>query len=243
MNPTRTLATAGRVLRQLVGDPRTMVLLLGVPAGLLALLGWVYEFSGLYDRVGAVLLAIFPFTVMFVVTSVATLRERQSGTLERLLTTPLRRGELLAGYALAFGVMTVFQTAVTAAVAVLVGLSFAGPWWALLLVALTASSLGTALGLLASAFARTEFQAVQFMPAFVLPQVLLCGLIVPREALPRVLELVSTALPLSHAVEAVTVVRDQARMGADLAEPLAVLAGMALAALALATVTLPRRTP
>lgn len=242
MNAVRTLATARRVLRQLVGDKRTMALLVVVPAALLALLGWVFDFSGVYDRIGPVLLPIFPFVVMFIVTSIATLRERQSGTLERLLTTPLARLDLLAGYALAFLVMTVLQITATSLVAWWVGLEVAGPWWALVVVALASSFLGTALGLLASAFARTEFQAVQFMPAFVLPQFLLCGLLVPREALPSVLEWVSDVLPLSYAVDAVAAVRDQAEVGADLWQPLAVLMGFAVVALVGAALTLPRRT-
>ncbi len=242
MSARRTWATARRVLRQLVGDKRTMALLVVVPAMLLALLGWVFDFSGVYERIGPVLLPIFPFVVMFIVTSIATLRERQSGTLERLLTTPLARMDLLAGYALAFGVMTVLQIAATSLVARWVGLEVAGPWWALVLVALVSSFLGTALGLLASAFARTEFQAVQFMPAFVLPQFLLCGLLVPRDRLPQVLEWVSNVLPLSYAVDAIEHVRDSAELGGDLWWPLAVLLGFAVVALVGAALTLPRRT-
>ncbi|WP_238138148.1 ABC transporter permease [Kytococcus schroeteri] len=136
MSPRRTLATAVRVLRQLAGDPRTVALLVVVPAALLALLGWVFDFSGAYDRIGPVLLPVFPFVVMFIVTSVATLGERQSGTLERLLTTPMARVDLLGGYALAFTVMTVLQIAATSLVAWWVGLKVAGPWWALVLGAL-----------------------------------------------------------------------------------------------------------
>lgn len=242
MSPRRTLATAVRVLRQLAGDPRTVALLVVVPAALLALLGWVFDFSGAYDRIGPVLLPVFPFVVMFIVTSVATLGERQSGTLERLLTTPMARVDLLGGYALAFTVMTVLQIAATSLVAWWVGLKVAGPWWALVLVALVSSFLGTALGLLASAFARTEFQAVQFMPAFVLPQFLLCGLLVPRDRLPRGLELVSDVLPLSYAVDAVQHVRDHTDLGADLWRPMWVLLAFAVMALVGAALTVPRRT-
>ncbi|WP_462416940.1 ABC transporter permease [Kytococcus sp. Marseille-QA3725] len=242
MNPRRTLATTVRVLRQLLGDPRTIALIVVVPATLLALLGWVYDFTGAYERIGPVLLPIFPFTVMFIVTSIATLRERQSGTLERLLTTPMARLDLLGGYALAFGAMTVLQIVATSLVAWWVGLEVAAPWWQLVLVALVSSFLGNALGLLASAFARTEFQAVQFMPAFVLPQFLLCGLLVPRDRLPGVLEGISDVLPLSYAVDAVQQVRDVADPGADLWRPVAVLLAYAVVALVGAALTLPRRT-
>ena len=146
---------------------------------LLGLLAWVYsDTPQVFDRIGPSLLGVFPFVVMFIVTSIATLRERTSGTLERLLTTPLGKGDLMLGYALAFGAMAVVQALVATAFAVWVcGLDIAGPLWLLVVIALADALLGTALGLLASGFARTEFQAVQFMPAFVLPQFLLCGLL------------------------------------------------------------------
>lgn len=236
-------ATAVRVLRQVRHDPRTVGLVVVVPSVLVALMAWVYSGTGVFDRVGAPMLALFPFTVMFLVTSLTTLRERQSGTLERLLTTPLRRHELIGGYALAFGLLAAVQAVVATTVAQLVGLDVAGPWWALLAVAVLISVLGTALGLLASAFAATELQAVQFMPAFVLPQLLLCGLLRPREDLPAGLRELSSLLPLSHAVDAVTVIAVQPDVGRDLLEPVLVVLGFTVAALVAGSLTLRRRTP
>ncbi len=236
-------ATAVRVLRQVRHDPRTVGLVVVVPSVLVALMAWVYSGTDVFDRVGAPMLALFPFTVMFLVTSLTTLRERQSGTLERLLTTPLRRHELIGGYALAFGLLAAVQAVVATTVAQLVGLDVAGPWWALLGVAVLISVLGTALGLLASAFATTELQAVQFMPAFVLPQLLLCGLLRPREDLPAGLRELSSLLPLSHAVDAVTVIAVQPDVGRDLLEPVLVVLGFTVAALVAGSLTLRRRTP
>src|SRR5918999_3104575 len=149
------------------------------------------DLGPIFDRIGPALVALFPFIVMFLVTSVTTLRERSSGTLERLLAMPMGKLDFLLGYALAFGSIAAVQSALAVAVSVgLLGLDVNGPVWLLGVVAIVDAVLGTALGLLVSAFATTEFQAVQFMPAFVLPQILLCGLFVPREAMPRVLELV-----------------------------------------------------
>ena len=204
MSPTRTAATTRRVVDQLRRDPRTVALLLVVPLALLWLLELVFDAQpATFDRIGPALLGVFPFVVMFLVTSIATLRERTTGTLERLLTTPLGKGDLMLGYALAFGTMAVVQAAVATGFAVWVcGLDILGPLWLLVLIALFDALLGTALGLLASGFARTEFQAVQFMPAFVLPQFLLCGLLIPRDQLPPVLEAISNVLPLSYAVDA-----------------------------------------
>lgn len=244
MSARLTLVTAGRVLRQVTRDRRTLALLLVLPVVLMALLAWIYVDGPLFERIGPVLVTVFPFVIMFVVTSVATLRERTSGTLERLLTTPLGKGDLVTGYALAFGLIAVVQGVIVTSVCVwLLGLDTAGsPAW-LILVVVASGVLGTALGLFASAFAATEFQAVQLMPATVLPQFLLCGLLVPRDQLPRALELVSDVLPLSHVVDAATSVAAQAKPLSDLMLPLVVIAGWTVLALVLGSLTLRRRTP
>ncbi|MDN5717093.1 MAG: ABC transporter permease [Janibacter sp.] len=244
MNPRLTVVTAGRVLRQVLRDRRTLALMLVVPVVLMCLLAWIYADGPLFERVGPTLLTVFPFVVMFVVTSVATLRERTSGTLERLLTTPMGKGDLVLGYALAFGLLAVVQGVLVTTVSVwLLGLDTAASSVWLVLVVVASGVLGTSLGLLASAFAATEFQAVQLMPATVLPQFLLCGLLVPRDQLPRALELVSDVLPLSYVVDAATAVAGQVQPRADLATPLLVIAGWILVALVLGSLTLRRRTP
>ena len=243
MNLHRTVVTAGRVLAQLRADHRTIALMLVVPCVLVGLLAWIFQDTPVFDGLGAPLLGVFPFVVMFIVTSVATLRERTSGTLERLLTTPMGKGDFMLGYALAFGVMAVLQALVATAFAVWVcGLDVAGPLWQLVVVAVLDAVLGSALGLLASGFARTEFQAVQFMPALVLPQFLLCGLLVARDRLPDVLHVVSDVLPLSYAVDAMKVVTTSSSPGRDVAADAAVIVGWVVASLVLGSLTLRRRT-
>ncbi len=183
MSAARTLATAERVLRQLRHDRRTLALVFVVPPFLLTLFRYVFDGQPeTFDRVGGPLVGIFPFTSMFLVTSIAMLRERTSGTLERLMSMPIAKGDLLGGYGLAFAAVAAVQASITSAVAFgLLGLDTAGPIWAVVLIAVANALLGMALGLFLSAFATTEFQAVQFMPAVVIPQILLCGLLVPRE--------------------------------------------------------------
>jgi ABC-2 type transport system permease protein len=245
MNPRITLAVAGRVLTQVRRDHRTLAMLLVVPCVLISLLWWMFDDlpGGLFDRFGPALLAMFPFIVMFLVTSVTTLRERSSGTLERLLAMPMGKLDFLLGYALAFGLLAAVQAALAVGVSVgLLGLDVNGPVWLLGLVAVVDAVLGTALGLLVSAFATTEFQAVQFMPAFVLPQILLCGLFVPRDAMPGVLGAISNALPLSYAVDAMQELVGRADQG-EVWRSVAVVAVFAVAALALGAATLRRRTP
>jgi ABC-2 type transport system permease protein len=244
MNPRLTLATAGRVLRQIRHDPRTIGLLVVVPCVLLGLLAWIYANTPVFDQIGAPLLGVFPFVVMFLVTSIATLRERRTGTLERLLTLPLGKGDLLGGYALAFGALAALQAVVATGFALgLLGLDVAGNSWLLLLVAVVNSVLGTALGLFLSAFAATEFQAVQFLPAFVLPQFLLCGLLVPRDQLPTALHALSAVLPLSYAVDAMRTITTDAAGTASVLRDLAIVLVFAVAALAGGAATLRRRTP
>lgn len=244
MTAIRTLATAGRVLRQLQHDPRSVALVLLAPGLLVGLFAWLLdEQPGAFDQYGGPILALFPFILMFVITSVTTLRERRSGTLERLLTTPLGKGDFIVGYAIAFGAVAVVQAVLTVSFAVLVcGLAVAGPVWQLGVVAVLNALLGTGLGLLASAFARTEFQAVQFMPILVFPQILLGGLLMPRERMPEVLQAISDWLPLSYAIDAVNAVT-AGDEGWPLGGPLIVVGAVTIAALGLAALTLRRRTP
>ena len=243
MTPRITTAVALRVLTQLRRDPRTLVMLLILPCLLMSLLWWMFEETGQgFDPLGPALLALFPFIVMFLVTSVTTLRERSSGTLERLLTMPMSKADFLAGYAIAFGLVAAAQSVLAVTLCVwLLDLRVEGPVSLLVVVAVADAVLGAALGLFVSAFARTEFQAVQFMPAVVFPQILLCGLFVPRPLLPGVLEAVSEVLPLSYAVDAMqSVATDSSASGVW--NDVAVVLVFAAAALALGAATLRRRT-
>jgi ABC-2 type transport system permease protein len=245
MSPRITLATAARILRQLRHDRRTVALLMVVPALLLAVLFFMYDGAGgVFDRVALIMLGIFPFVIMFLVTSIAMLRERTSGTLERLLTTPLGKLDLLFGYGLAFSLAAVVQGAVATGVAYwLLGLDTTGNAGLVVLIAVVNAVLGVALGLLCSAFARTEFQAVQFLPVVVVPQILLCGLFVPRGQMAGWLQAISDALPLTYAVEALIQVGRFAEATATMWRDVVVVAGAAVVALVLAAATLRRRTP
>ncbi|MFC8230493.1 ABC transporter permease [Streptomyces sp. NPDC057287] len=244
LSPARTLATSGRVLRQLRHDPRTIALLLIVPVLMITLLRYVFDGDPrTFDSIGASLLGIFPLITMFLVTSIATLRERTSGTLERLLAMPLGKGDLIAGYALAFGAVAVAQSVLATAMSVWVlGLDVVGSPWLLLLVALLDALLGTALGLFVSAFAASEFQAVQFMPAVIFPQLVLCGLFTPRDQMQPVLEAVSDVLPMSYAVDGMNQVLAHTDITADFYRDILIVAGSALLVLCLGAATLRRRT-
>ena len=245
MSAARTLATAERVLRQLRHDRRTLALVFVVPPFLLTLFRYVFDGQPeTFDRVGGPLVGIFPFTSMFLVTSIAMLRERTSGTLERLMSMPIARGDLLGGYGLAFAAVAAVQASITSAVAFgLLGLDTAGPIWAVVLIAVANALLGMALGLFLSAFATTEFQAVQFMPAVVIPQILLCGLLVPRDEMAEPLEWLSNLLPLTYAYDALEQVTASGETDAGVWLDVGIVAACIVLALALGSATLRRRTP
>ncbi|MPZ81136.1 MAG: ABC transporter permease subunit [Actinophytocola sp.] len=244
MNAGYTLATARRILTQLRHDRRTVALMVLLPSLLLILLRFVFNSELVFSATAPALLAVFPFAIMFIVTSITTLRERTTATLERLMTMPIGKFDLLFGYAIAFGMVAVLQVLVAAGISLTwLGLEIGGSVWLLLLIAVLDALLGTALGLLASAFARTEFQAVQFMPAIVMPQILLCGLFAPREAMTPVLEWLSNIMPLSYAVDALTQVTHSSDIDGALVRNLLIVAGCAVLALVLGSATLRRRTP
>src|SRR5215207_9175098 len=234
MSPRITFATAARVLRQIRRDHRTLALIVVVPPILLTLFKYVfYGQEETFNRVGPPMVGLFPFISMFLVTSIAMLRERTTGTLERLMSLPLGKLDLLLGYGIAFAALAVVQATVTALVAFgLLGLDSQGPAWLIVLLAVANALLGMALGLFVSAFAQTEFQAAQFMPAFVLPQILLCGLLIDREQMARGLELLSNLLPLTYADD----------LGRQLVVDVAVVGGAIVLALLLGATTLRRRT-
>ncbi|HEU4831020.1 MAG TPA: ABC transporter permease [Candidatus Saccharimonadales bacterium] len=238
-----TLATTGRILRQLSHDPRTIALIFVVPCVLMALLRWLYDDNiEIFNHIAPALLGIFPFIIMFIITSITTLRERTSGTMERLMASPIGKLDLILGYMIAFGLLAIIQALLVSAL-VLYGfnLDIDGPHWFLIVMALADALLGTALGLFVSAFARTEFQAVQFMPAFILPQVLIGGLLMPLNQMPAILEAIAYCLPLTYAIDALNIVTTNVNLTIEAWRDLLVVVGCVILAVLLGALTLRRR--
>jgi ABC-2 type transport system permease protein len=169
------------------------------------------------DYFGAAFIGLILFFLVFVVTIVSFLRERSQGTLERLMASPLRRSEIVVGYMLGFTILALVQ-AVEVLLFSLYVLKVHNQGNVLLifgfevLMAISAVNLGIFL----SMFARTEFQAVQFIPLVIVPQVLLSGILFPISTEPKVLQYVSDVLPLTYAVNGL---RDVMLKGADLTWP------------------------
>ena len=243
MSPRLALATAARVLGQIRHDPRTIALLLLVPGLLIGLMAWIFVNTREFQAIGPALLALFPFIVMFLVTSITTLRERRSGTLERLMTMPLSKVDFIFGYTLAFGLLATVQSLIAVGYAVWIcGLTVSGNAWLLILVAVANGLLGTTLGLFASAFAETEFQVVQFMPALVFPQLLLGGIFISRSQMPDVLHTVSDWLPLTHAIEALQKVTTESNSSGTVLTEVGIVALWALGFVIVGSLTLRRKT-
>jgi ABC-2 type transport system permease protein len=242
---TATVATAVRVLSQLRRDPRTIALIVLVPCILVFLVDQLFaDRPEVFHQVGVPLLGLFPLISMFLVTSITMLRERTTGTLERLLALPLAKLDILLGYAIAFALLATVQATLVSLVGFgLLDLTVVNAKALVVALAVANAVLGMALGLLLSAFARTEFQAVQFMPAFVLPQILLCGLLVPREQMADWLQVVSAALPMTYAYDALSRAASDASLGGRFWLDVVVVTGSTLLALVLGAATLRRRTP
>ncbi len=234
------LYTSSRVLRQLKHDPRSIALVLFVPTLLLVILNYVfYDNFALFNSVAPLLLGLIPFTIMFIITSVAMLRERTSGTLERLLVSELTRLDIILGYALAFALLAFLQSALASSVVLLLfDVAVAGDVAILLLVAVLSGITGMALGLFFSAFAKNEFQAVQFMPAFVLPQFLVCGLFISRDQMVDAMYYASNLMPLSYVVDAMRSVQFSESWTGELTKDMLILFSFTVASLIAGALTL-----
>jgi len=243
MSPAKTFATTSRVLKQLHHDPRTIGLIMVVPLVLITLLKYVFQGDTLlFNATAPVILGIFPLLIMFLVTSIATLRERTSGTLDRLMTEPVSKLDFIFGYAIAFSLVGFIQACLASVVTLgLLGVTILGGTIPLIITAVFASFLGTTLGLLVSAFARNEFQAVQLVMPMIMPQVLLCGLFIPREQMARALQLAADVLPLTYSVDAMKQVSQDSAWTGNLTKDLLVVFGVGLLALLLGSATIRRQ--
>jgi ABC-2 type transport system permease protein len=214
------------------------------------------------DVLAPIFLGFFGYFFVFLLTGISFLRERIGGTLERLLATPVTRFEIVSGYSLGFGTFATIQVVVltlfilnsisvpsfdiagqqTPAFSIGLGVDSAGSPLLAFAVALLLSLGAVNLGIFLSTFARTELQIIQFIPLVIVPQALLSGILWPIERLPDVLQVIAHALPLTYAVEGL---REVMLKGADLTSTLvqtdlAVLAGIALLFVVLASATIKR---
>jgi len=239
----RTFATTNRVLRQISHDRRTLALIIVVPPLLITLFKYVFNSNeAVFDGLAPLLLGIFPLIMMFLITSIGTLSERRSGTLERLMTTPMSKFNFILGYAFAFSIVAIIQAVITTLVMIyLLGVDISGGTWPTLMAATLSALLGTALGLLASAFARTEFQAIQFMPAFIFPQLLVCGLFIARDQMADWLQWFANIMPLTYSADLMKQISTTTSWTSDYTKDVIVVASFIIGVLLLSAITIRRR--
>ena len=251
MNPTIHWATTVRILTQLRRDRRTVFMILLVPALMTVVLYFVLSRQPVgpdgrtpFDRLGINQLGVLPCAVMFPITAITMRRERSNGTLDRLFATPMTKLELLAGYGTAFSLAAAAQAVIVSLVAFRVThLHIDGSPLLVAMISVLGAILGVSLGLLFSAFATSEYQAVQFAPIVLVPQLFLAGVLVPRDAMPGWLEAISNVLPLSYAVEALQQVSTHTAATPRMWRDIGIIAVFIIAALLGGAATLQRRTP
>jgi ABC-2 type transport system permease protein len=238
--------------RQAVMFALTAALAQGLPAGPTAGERPGVEFETRYiyggeeydflDSFAPVYIAFFAFFFVFMLTGVSFLRERSQGTMERLLATPVGRGEIVLGYMLGFGLFALVQSAVVLFFTIYVlRIHHAGNLGLAFLVEALLTVGAVNLGIFLSTYARTELQVVQFIPIVIVPQVLLSGIILPVDSLPRLLRIMASLMPLTYANRAMTDVMIRGLGFLDVAAELAVLLGFALAALVLSALSIRRQ--
>jgi ABC-2 type transport system permease protein len=210
------------------------------------------------DVLAPIFLGFFGYFFVFLLTGISFLRERIGGTLERLLSTPVTRGEIVLGYSLGFGTFATIQVVALTlfilnsvdvpaigplpAFSIGLGVDSAGSAALAFAIALILSLGAVNLGIFLSTFARTELQVIQFIPLVIVPQALLSGILWPTERLPDVLRAISNVMPLTYAVDGL---REVMLKGADLSSSavqldLLVLGGIALFFVILASTTIKR---
>ena len=242
MSPDRTLAIAERIIRQIVKDRRSAALIIVAPLIVMSLVGFsLIDQKPILNRVAPGLLGTFVMFFTFLLTGVSFLRERAQGTLERLMTTTVARGDILVGYLLGFLLFATIQAAVILTFTIVaLQIEYQGniiEIGAVLLVVVVAVNLG----IFVSTFANDEFQVVQFIPIVLLPQIFLSGVIIPTDQMPAVMEAISVVLPLTYAVEGLREIMVMGQSLADVWIDLVILAGFGLGLLIAAVATL-RRT-
>ena len=242
MSPDRTLAIAQRITSQMLRDHRSLALIFVAPLVVMSLVGLsFFEQREVLDRVAPALMAVFALFFTFILTGVSFLRERAQGTLERLLTTPVGRGDILVGYLLGFLIFAAAQSLVILLFTILVlQVDYQGSLWRIFVLLIVLTVVAVNLGIFISTFARNEFQVVQFILLVLAPQIFLSGVILPVEQMPSYLKAIAQVLPLTYAVEGLRGIMLGGQDLGDVVGELAVLAGFAVVLLALAAATVRR---
>ncbi|MBC2171636.1 ABC transporter permease [Listeria booriae] len=181
-----------------------------------------------FDTIGPIFIGFFVFFFVFLIAGISFLRERTTGTLERLMATPIKRWELETGYLLGFGIFALAQSIIVALYSIhVLDMVQMGSIWYVLLITLMLAMVALTLGILLSTFANNEFQIVQFIPIVIVPQVLFCG-IFPLEGMADWLQWIAHIMPLYYGADALTSIMVKGEGFAGFATDFYILVGFAL---------------
>ncbi len=203
MSVDRTFAIASRIISQVSRDHRSVALIIVAPVIVMSLVGFSFsDQREILNRIAPGLIGAFALFFVFLLTGVSFLRERSQGTLERLLTTPVGRADILAGYLLGFLLFAGIQSLVILLCTIFaLQVDYEGSLWQIFVLLVVVTIVAVNLGIFISTFARNEFQVVQFIPIILLPQIFLSGPVLPFEQLPGYFQAIGRVLPLTYAVE------------------------------------------
>ena len=243
MTIDRTLAIAVRIVSQIARDHRSVALIIVAPIIVMSLVGFSFaDQRDILNRIAPGLIGVFALFFVFLLTGVSFLRERSQGTLERLLTTPVGRADILAGYLLGFLLFAGIQSLVILLYTIFaLRIEYEGSLWQIFVLLFVVTIVAVNLGIFISTFARNEFQVVQFIPIILLPQIFLSGAVLPSEQLPGYFQAIGKVLPLTYAVDGLKALMLEGETLGGIAQELAVLGGFAIGILVLAAITV-RRT-
>jgi ABC-2 type transport system permease protein len=235
---SNTLTVARRVMLQLVRDRRTIALVLIVPLVIAAISGVAIPDKRMLDVAAPAVLATLILFFGFIITGISFLRERTQGTLERLLVSPVSRMDIVTGYLLLFALI---QTLIMFFYMVyVIDVNYRGDLWQILVFQLLMGINAVCLGTFFSAFARNEFQMLQFIPLIIVPQIFLCGLFIPISQLPNYLEWIARFLPLTYGVEGIKALMLEGKDLVNIGKDIGILAAYAVGLSILASLTLRR---
>lgn len=181
--------------------------------------------TGAFDVFSPILIGFFVFFFVFLIAGIGLLKERTTGTLERLFATPIRKREIVAAYLIGFGIFAVIQTIIVVLFSVnVLDIILVGSIWNVILINLLLALAALSLGIFLSSFAATEFQMVQFIPIVIVPQVFFSG-IFPIEGMANWLQVFAKAMPLYYAADALKGVMYKGEGLSDISKDLYILIG------------------
>ena len=242
MTIIRTIAITKRIVRQIIHDHRSIAMIFIAPLIVMSLVGASFNKNPeLLNFIAPALICTFVLFFTFILTGISFLRERAQGTLDRLLTTPVGRADIMFGYSLSFFFFAFIQSNIILFFTIFVlDISYQGEIWHMFVVVILMAIVAVNLGVFISTFAKNEFQVIQFIPLLLAPQIFLSGVIQPVENLPDPLQNISVILPLTYGVEGLRLIMIDGSNLSQASSEILALVVFAIVFVSLATLTIKR---